>query len=441
MTHKILSVGLCLLLVTSLAQGANSIKVENTVALAGQQDLVVRILADNDAPVMGVSIAGGIPNGLTLDSVTIAGTDLAADALDAEYFQELNGADYFGMAVIIDFNTPYDWRTLAVGTDNHIMSVYFDVDSGLATGMDLAIDLSDAFGDPPISPVFTVDGATITPELLDGVVTITAEPEVTGVSLTWAATAGGNAITVEGTDFTDDTAVTVDGTALANLQFVNATTITGEVPAHAAGTAAVTATNSIGSDTLDNAFTYVDPPTVASVNPSTGRGNVLVTITGTNFTDTADTTVTVGGAATTNVTVVSATELTGELPPCGAAEDQWLEIAVTTTGGTGSLTEGYFCTAGDADITFLRGDSNCDGTADIADAIKILGYLFGTPVADCLDAMDANDDGATDIADAITVLGHLFSATGPLPAPFPDPGIDPTDDGLDCAVQCGPGPQ
>ena len=103
------------------------------------------------------------------------------------------------------------------------------------------------------------------------------------------------------------------------------------VPAHAAGAVAVTATNSIGSDTLDDAFTYVDPPTVASVTPNTGRGDVQVTITGTNFTDTADTTVTVGGASTTNLTVVSATELTCELPPCGAAQDEWLEVHMLST--------------------------------------------------------------------------------------------------------------
>ncbi|HAK95667.1 MAG TPA: hypothetical protein DCM87_11850 [Planctomycetes bacterium] len=79
---------------------------------------------------------------------------------------------------------------------------------------------------------------------------------------------------------------------------------------------------------------------------------------------------------------------------------------------------------------FKRGDANADGKLDIADAIKVLGYLFGggTTTLLCLDTGDANDDGKVDIADAIKILGHLFANTGPLPAPFPGCGVDPTQD-------------
>jgi len=45
---------------------------------------------------------------------------------------------------------------------------------------------------------------------------------------------------------------------------------------------------------------------------------------------------------------------------------------------------------------------------------------------------DANDDGRTNIADAISILGHLFGGSGDLPAPFGVCGTDPTDDTLDC---------
>jgi len=77
---------------------------------------------------------------------------------------------------------------------------------------------------------------------------------------------------------------------------------------------------------------------------------------------------------------------------------------------------------------FTRGDANDDGNRNIADAISILGYLFGGDAAPtCQDAADANDDGNLNIADAITILGHLFGGTGDLAAPFPGCGEDPTD--------------
>mgnify|MGYP002681516217 FL=1 len=90
-------------------------------------------------------------------------------------------------------------------------------------------------------------------------------------------------------------------------------------------------------------------------------------------------------------------------------------------------------------VTFKRGDTNADGRLNIADAICLLGYLFGsqddqckTGVPKCLDSADANDDGKVDVADAVKILGHLFTQTGPLPPPFEACGRDPTDDPLGC---------
>ena len=82
---------------------------------------------------------------------------------------------------------------------------------------------------------------------------------------------------------------------------------------------------------------------------------------------------------------------------------------------------------------YIRGDANQDGMVDIADAIVILGYLFGGGSdGGCLSALDANDDGSADVADAVAVLSHLFSQGGPLLPPFPDCGVDPTADTLEC---------
>ena len=98
-------------------------------------------------------------------------------------------------------------------------------------------------------------------------------------------------------------------------------------------------------------------------------------------------------------------------------------------GGLGAL-----FVKGVADAAFARGDSNGDGTVNIADAIATLGFLFGGAEApQCLDSADANDDGGLNIADAIATLGFLFGGGGDLPPPFPGCGNDPTEDTLlDC---------
>lgn len=84
--------------------------------------------------------------------------------------------------------------------------------------------------------------------------------------------------------------------------------------------------------------------------------------------------------------------------------------------------------------SFIRGDSNADGTNDIADPIFNLGYLFQSGPTFCLDAQDVNDDGSVDIADPIFTLTFLFQS-GPAPnAPFPACGQDPTEDLTECAT-------
>ena len=84
---------------------------------------------------------------------------------------------------------------------------------------------------------------------------------------------------------------------------------------------------------------------------------------------------------------------------------------------------------------FSRGDVNVDEAVNIADAINLLGHLFGdAPAPSCPDAGDANDDGALNIADAITILGHLFGGGGPLPDPFGECGVDPEADALSPCV-------
>ena len=85
---------------------------------------------------------------------------------------------------------------------------------------------------------------------------------------------------------------------------------------------------------------------------------------------------------------------------------------------------------------FQRGDCNGDGSKNIADAVRLLNYLF-PPAApntvDCLDACDANDDGSVNLADCMTILNTLKPVGAPVPWFPPDLcGTDPTPDAVDC---------
>jgi len=88
-----------------------------------------------------------------------------------------------------------------------------------------------------------------------------------------------------------------------------------------------------------------------------------------------------------------------------------------------------------ADVQFLRGDSNNDGSVNIVDPMHTLGYIFDVtwPGLDCEDAVDANDDDVIDVTDAVYTLMYIFDSGISPPAPFTSIGCDPTlGDSLSC---------
>jgi len=110
------------------------------------------------------------------------------------------------------------------------------------------------------------------------------------------------------------------------------------------------------------------------------------------------------------------------------------DVMVTATDEAGNTTtESFTVTVESCETSFMRGDTNDDGSFDISDAIYILGYVFsGAAEPPCLDSLDENDDGFVQIADAIYHFNALFLG-GPLPeAPWGSCGVDPTPDSLDC---------
>ncbi len=114
----------------------------------------------------------------------------------------------------------------------------------------------------------------------------------------------------------------------------------------------------------------------------------------------------------------------------------WTDLCAFGASGNWKISVVYCSVAPPVGAQFLRGDANSDLLFNIADPIRSLDALFGTPPnpLDCPDAGDANDDGALNIADAIYMLGAIFSGGDQPPAPgVVTCGPDPTADALDCA--------
>ena len=84
------------------------------------------------------------------------------------------------------------------------------------------------------------------------------------------------------------------------------------------------------------------------------------------------------------------------------------------------------------DKTFVRGDANGDGNANVSDLSVISNFLHqGGTVATC-DGADTNDDGCINDSDVIYLAAYLYQQGSPPPTPFPSPGNDGTNaDGLD----------
>ncbi|MFE6072931.1 IPT/TIG domain-containing protein [Paenibacillus sp. NPDC057886] len=170
--------------------------------------------------------------------------------------------------------------------------------------------------------------------------TYIAAPTITSVSPKSGTTFGGTTVTLTGTNLTDATAVKFGATAATSYTVNSATQITAIAPAGSAGTVDVTVTTPGGTSATSAAdqYTYHAAPTIASVSPTSGptTGGTTVTLTGTNLTGVTG--VTFGGRAATSVTVISATQITATAPPGTAGA---IIIAVTTPGGSATLTGGY----------------------------------------------------------------------------------------------------
>jgi hypothetical protein len=156
-------------------------------------------------------------------------------------------------------------------------------------------------------------------------------PIVTGVSPTHGPAAGGNMVTISGSNFViGGTTATIGGNACTSPGLTSSTAMTCTAPA-GTGTGAVVVTTASGNSGSSTTYTFDAVPVVNVITPNTGptAGGALVTILGTGLTN--PTAVTIDGNACTNITPVSPASLRCNTP---AGVGLGKSVLVTTAGGT-----------------------------------------------------------------------------------------------------------
>ncbi|MFE1173966.1 IPT/TIG domain-containing protein [Streptomyces sp. NPDC058773] len=178
--------------------------------------------------------------------------------------------------------------------------------------------------------------------------TYVGAPTLTAISPNQGSTAGGNTVSLTGTNLSGATAVTFGGTPATSVTVVSANQITAVVPAAVAGPVDVTVTTPGGTSTLPKSYFYVGAPVLVAVTPLSGplSGGNTVTLTGTHLVEA--TAVRFGAAPATTFTVVSDSQITAVVP-AGVAGP--VGVTVTTVGGTSSPVSYIYLAA--PDITSL----------------------------------------------------------------------------------------
>lgn len=161
--------------------------------------------------------------------------------------------------------------------------------------------------------------------------------QITAVTPNSGSTSGGTTVTISGNRFVNVTSVLFGGTAGKNVQVLSEGTLRVTAPAHASGVVDVRVNTRSGASAVvaTDKYTFVRPPAVSSVSPSTGLGNggTSVTITGSRFLNVSA--VTFGGVPATSFTVVSPTSIVAVSPRHVTGT---VDVRVTGQYGTSPLT-------------------------------------------------------------------------------------------------------
>ena len=247
--------------------------------------------------------------------------------------------------------------------------------------------------------------------------TYTTGPTVTSIAPTAGPLGGATSVTITGANLTGATAVKFGTTSATSFTVNSANSITATTPAESAGTVDITVTSPGGTSATSTAdqYTYFAAPAVTSVNPTAGptAGGNSVTITGTNLT--GATAVSFGSNAATNVTVVSASQITAT-PPAGSAGT--VDVTVTTPGGTSatSAADRYTYTTGPTVTSIAPTAGPLGGATSVtitgANLTGATAVKFGTTSATSFTVNSANSITATAPAESAGTVDITVTSPG-----------------------------
>jgi hypothetical protein len=209
-------------------------------------------------------------------------------------------------------------------------------------------------------------------------------PAVTSLSPAAGPTSGGTSVEINGTGFTGAVQVTFGGASVPFTVVSDSEITTTSPPGSSLVSVIVFTSTAESALSFHDGFTYANAPTITELFPSTGptAGGTAVSMTGSGFT--GATSVTFGGVAASNLTVVSDNQLT-MIAPAGSAGPA--TVTVTSPLGTASTTAANQYTY--ADTPVVSGISPSSGPNGGGDSVTITGssltgvtaVSFGTAAA------------------------------------------------------------
>jgi hypothetical protein len=221
-----------------------------------------------------------------------------------------------------------------------------------------------------------------------------SEPSVSAVTPASGPDAGGNTVLVKGMHFEKTTQVDFGGVASRSFTVLNDNTLSAVAPP---GSGTVDVTVSAGDNpspsVSDDQYTYLPPPTISSISPTSGPVGTLVTINGDHLA--SATTVRFGDTAATSFTIVDDRTITAVAPP--GADSVTVTLTVTNTGGTSAPSTNDTFTYSPT-VTSLSPTSGLPGTlvtihgTSLAAATSV---CFGT---DCVASWTVVDDQTITVA-------------------------------------------
>ena len=395
-----------------------------------------------DDKTMAYSItAGALPTGLSFSTsdgdpgtLTIAGTPMATgtvtfdvkatDSVGAIATQSYTLAIVMPRPVISEISPsvgPLAGGTVVILTGSNFSGVSA-VKFGTTAATSFTVNSSTQI--TATAPAHAVDTEDITVTTSGGTSALsTADqftyenpPSITTLKPSSGPTPGGTSVVLTGTNFTGASSVNF-GTIPATSFLVNsATQITAVAPTESAGSVDITVTTPVGTSATSSKdqFTFVTPPTVSVISPTSGpiKGGTVVTLTGSNFTGASA--VKFGTAAAVGFTVKSPTQITATAP---AEAVGTVDITVTTAGGPSATTaQDQFTYVGPLVTSINPGAGPlAGGTVVIITGSNFTGastVKFGTTAATSFTVNSATQITATSPAHAAGTVDLTVTAPG-----------------------------